>query len=513
MVAFAGATKQIALIAAPFLLIRLWQESPRSKLRNTLVGAGVVVAGFLGPNLPFILSSPSSWWASTIVPYFPGAAAMVPGGVGLSEIFLDLGIAPSPIFFTVMMGLVSIASVYLYATRFAKSRYYVWIFPVVIMFFYYRSFPNYIFYWAFPLAFEFFRYRPALSFWHFSPFKGTHWRPTIAVGLRSVRGGLRVPLLAGLLLTTVFVGAYGTYVSSSPSSKFEVRINSVSDPDGVGAGTVLNITLGNSTPKPIAPLFFVKWSILPYLWTSNSTSNLAPSSTASYLVTASDALAAVPRMANFRVYVYDASTGNLAGESLLYTANIPQPSLANPHFRWWTLDFGAGTKVPFSWKLTKTNIDSLTSVVQGLGQNQTAGISFRLNYTSPTTSLEKMMVSQKILLNATTVSLSLFDPLATSTGTGAVLGIMVTDGAHELSYIFSNTTAKPTFSTSGYNATTIVPIVASAWTSVSIDANQAWQAQGWAVPNQVTFTIFLQANSVGLYSANIRYVTPFPPAK
>jgi hypothetical protein len=177
------------------------------------------------------------------------------------------------------------------------------------------------------------------------------------------------------------------------------------------------------------------------------------------------------------------------------------------------LDFGAGTKVPFSWKLTKTNIDSLTSVVQGLGQNQTAGISFRLNYTSPTTSLEKMMVSQKILLNATTVSLSLFDPLATSTGTGAVLGIMVTDGAHELSYIFSNTTAKPTFSTSGYNATTIVPIVASAWTSVSIDANQAWQAQGWAVPNQVTFTIFLQANSVGLYSANIRYVTPFPPAK
>src|SRR6267143_1601311 len=100
MAGFAGATKQIALVAAPFLLIRLWQESPRSKLRNTLVGVGFVVTGFLGPNLPFILASPSSWWASTIVPYFPGAAAMVPGGVGLSEIFLDLGIAPSPIFFT-----------------------------------------------------------------------------------------------------------------------------------------------------------------------------------------------------------------------------------------------------------------------------------------------------------------------------------------------------------------------------------------------------------------------------
>src|SRR4029077_12402167 len=31
MVGFAGATKQIALVAAPFLLIRLWQESPGSK--------------------------------------------------------------------------------------------------------------------------------------------------------------------------------------------------------------------------------------------------------------------------------------------------------------------------------------------------------------------------------------------------------------------------------------------------------------------------------------------------
>src|SRR5881397_36522 len=42
MVGFDGETKQIALVAAPFLLIRLWQESPNSKLRNTLVGAGVV---------------------------------------------------------------------------------------------------------------------------------------------------------------------------------------------------------------------------------------------------------------------------------------------------------------------------------------------------------------------------------------------------------------------------------------------------------------------------------------
>src|SRR5207253_839396 len=58
MVGLAGATKQIALIAAPFLIIRLWQESPGSKLKNTLVGTATLAAGFLGPNIPFMISSP-----------------------------------------------------------------------------------------------------------------------------------------------------------------------------------------------------------------------------------------------------------------------------------------------------------------------------------------------------------------------------------------------------------------------------------------------------------------------
>jgi len=507
MAGFAGATKQIALVAAPFLLIRLWQESPNSKLRNTLVGAGVVAVGFLGPNIPFMLSSPVQWWAATIAPYFPGGAAQIPGGIGLSEILLDLGLAPPPLLFVALMGIAGVGSLYLYSTRFSKSRYFVWIFPIVIMFFYYRSFPNYIFYWAFPLAFEFFKNRPAISIWHFSPFHGIPWHPSIRSTLRSVPVRLRVPLIAGLLLTTVFVGAFGAYVSSSPASRVEVRINSVADFDGIGAATQLDVTLDNLTPKPIVPSFFVKWNFLPFLWASNSNQSLAPSTSASYLVTATDGLAAVPRSTSFRLYVYDAATGNLVGQSLSFRIDAPFPTLLNPHFRWWTLDVGAGEKVPFGWKLTKTNIDPLTPAIQDLDQNLTAGIRFRLNYTSSTTNIEKIMLSQKVLLNATTVNLSLFDPLATSTGNQAILGVTVTDGAHEITYLFSNATAKPTFVSSAYNATAIIPITASAWTTASIDPNQAWLAQGWGVPNQVTFAIFLQANRIGFYSASIRDVT------
>ena len=109
-------------------------------------------------------------------------------------------------------------------------------------------------------------------------------------------------------------------------------------------------------------------------------------------------------------------------------------------------------------------------------------------------------------LNSTTMNLSLFDPLATSTGGQVILGVTVTDGAHEITYLFSNATAKPTFVPSAYNATAIIPIAASAWTTASIDPSQAWLAQGWAVPNQVTFMIFLQANRIGLYTASIREV-------
>jgi hypothetical protein len=83
----------------------------------------------------------------------------------------------------------------------------------------------------------------------------------------------------------------------------------------------------------------------------------------------------------------------------------------------------------------------------------------------------------------------------------------VTDGVHQLTYLFSNATAKPTYLPSAYNATVTVPIAASAWTTISIDASQAWLAQGWAIPSQVTFAIFLQANRAGFYSASIRDAT------
>ena len=505
MLALAGASKQIALIAAPLLLIRVWRESPSGKLRKTLVGSGILATGFLGPSLPFILTSPSQWWAATVVPYFPGSAAMISGGMGLSEILMDIGAAPPAPFYMFLMGLVGGCLLYLYATRFWRSRCLVWIFPIITIFFYYRSFPNYIFYWGFPLALEYFRNKPTLSVWPFSPFQATSQLNTAWGGILSVTGRFRIGILVGLLVTTVVLGAYGAYVSRVGPSMVDVRVNSVSDPDQVGGVTSLNITLNNLTRKPVLPLFFVKWGIwLPYLWASNSNHTLEQSSSASYVVTATDGIAMVPRSYDFRIYVFDANTGDFIGGSPSINANTPLPDLANPLFRWWTLDLGAGTKVPIGWELTTTNVGSVSSVIHALDSTRGAGLGLQLNYTSSVSAPEEVRISQTTSLSSTRLNMSLLDPLLPSTDGAAKLGVTVTDGIHELSYVFADVATRQTLTVSGLEKTILVPVTPSSWTSVSIDANHDWIAQGWSFPKQVTLTVFLQANRTGFYSASIR---------
>src|SRR2546427_785067 len=77
--------------------------------------------------------------------------AQVPGGIGLSGFLLDLGIALPSSFFLVLMGGVSGILFYLYAKHYRGLNSMVFAFPILIFFFYYRSFPNYMAYWLFHL--------------------------------------------------------------------------------------------------------------------------------------------------------------------------------------------------------------------------------------------------------------------------------------------------------------------------------------------------------------------------
>ncbi|OLE82305.1 MAG: hypothetical protein AUF79_19995 [Crenarchaeota archaeon 13_1_20CM_2_51_8] len=358
----AVAVKQIAIVIAPFLLLRLWKETPQHSLRSLTRSVGLMLFAFFLPNLPFIILSPGSWWADVVAPFLPNAPAQVPGGIGLSGFLLDVGIALPSSFFLVLMGGVSGILFYLYAKHYRGLNSMVFAFPILIFFFYYRSFPNYMAYWLFPLVLELCRLGgPNLRLAFTTRLPSIAWRPSTGTFLRILRQRLTPSVMVVMTLSVIFAGVSGAYITQASSPRTEIQINGVMDPDSIGSATMINVTVTNLLATPVLPIFFVKYSPLTYFWASNSTSPLNSGSASSYVISAPDALSAVPRGDQFHIVIYDKLTGQLLGESTSWKSDIPAPSLENPALKWWVLDPSVGTRVPFNWKLSLSNIDPVWS--------------------------------------------------------------------------------------------------------------------------------------------------------
>ncbi len=508
----AVATKQVAIVAAPFLLIRLWHERSGSRARSFASLLGLASAAFLLPNLPFMLASPSSWWADVVAPYLPSAIGQVPGGIGLSNILLDLGIAlPSSFYLILMLG-TSTFLLYTYSRHYRGLNSLVFAFPIVLFFFYYRSFPNYMAYWTFPLVLDICRLGgPNIKLVFANIVKTLSWRPSPMSFYRPFRQRLTPSLVLLMILTTALAGVSGAYISQATNPRTQIQVNAATDPDSIGSVTQINVTLGNVLTTPVYPNFFVKFSPLPFYWTYNGAGLLGAGAERSYVITAPDAYAAVPAGDMFHIIVYDNLTNQLLGESTASKAVIQTPSVANPALRWWVLDQSAGKKSPFDWKLSLNNIDPTTSSgISPLGVNGTKGLAFTLNNTSALGSLEQIVVSQKLLFNSTKVQVGLNQTLATNLATKSILFASVTDGIHTVYYLFSNTASQQSITQYVTNTTVIVPVAISQWTTVTLDPGALWSTQSWGTPLQVTLTITLETASPGLYYASLNQIAPVP---
>src|SRR6059036_2450601 len=266
----AVAVKQIAIVIAPFLLLRLWKETPYQGLRSLTRSIGLMLSAFFLPNLPFIVYSPGSWWAAVVAPFLPNAPAQVPGGIGLSGFLLDFGIALPSSFFLVLMVGVSTALLYLYARRYRGLNSLVFAFPILVFFFYYRSFPNYMAFWLFPLVFELCRLGgPNLRIAFTMRLPSIAWHAPTGTFLRILRQRLTPTLMVVIALTMALVGVSGAYMSQASNPEATIQINGVMDPDSIGAATLINVTVTNLSSVPISPIFFVKYGPLPYFWASN----------------------------------------------------------------------------------------------------------------------------------------------------------------------------------------------------------------------------------------------------
>jgi len=506
---FAVAVKQIAVMIAPFLLIRLWKETPNSSLRSLARSVGLMVSAFFLPNLPFIISTPSYWWADVVAPFLPSAPSQVPGGIGLSGFLLDIGIALPSSFFLVIMGSVSGALLYLYSKHYRGLNSLVFAFPILIFFFYYRSFPNYLAYWLFPLVIELCRLGgPNLRLTFAPRLPSIAWRPPTGTFLRILTRRLTPSLMIVMALTVVFAGVSGAYISQAANPKTSIQIIGVTDPDSIGAATLINVAVTNLQLASVSPIFFVKYSPLPYIWVNNSTALLKSGHSGSYVIRAPDALSAVPRGDQFHIMIYDKLTGQLLGESSSWKADIPAPSIENPGLKWWILDPSVGTRVPFNWRLSPTNTDPALSGIAPIGVNGTGGVQMTLNYTSAVAGVERLALSQRVLLNATSVSIHFNQSLTTNIATNSIFAASVTDGTHTLYYIFSNRATQRTITPYSTNTTVIIPTQRSQWTTITLSPQSIWNTESWAIPQQVTFTVFLESNSVGIYYVGLDGINP-----
>ncbi len=503
----AAATKQIALAAMPFLLVGLWHEAEGSRLRTLLRGAGLILAGYLVPNLPFILTSPSAWWSATVGPYLPGSIPMVTAGIGLSEILADLGLVLSTSSFTVLTGIASAATILLFFFRFQRLKHLMWAIPAVVLFFYYRSFPNYLVFWLFPLLVERLAKGRLTVGQNFTPKRGPMaWRLPLRPSLRGFKRRAGPSLLIFLTITTVFAGVSGAYVSRVSASRVEVQVENIADPDNLGAATTLNVSLTNYRLHTIWPKFFVKWYFLPFFWTTKSNSALEAGFKSSYVLRATDASAAIPRGSQFKVLVFDSKTGDFVGQSKPFTANLVRPTVANPHFEWWTLDPTTGKQVPYGWKLSLANIEEPVDGIDALDQTLPSGVQMRLNYTSAGIGPTQVALAQRLLLNETNLKILAFQSFTTNPGRKLMLGARVTDGTHLLYFVLSSTETQENVATYSENTTVTVPIKPFAWSYVALDAQSIWKAQGWAESATVDFSLFIEAGFYGYYHASVREI-------
>ena len=140
--------------AAPFaddfsIRVKGWRHVARASLAAVRSGdwgaackrAGVTLAAFLAPNLPFIVLSPAAWFNSL---WLPMSAPLFPTGMGFIALFTShtLPYLP-PHIFTALEALALLATLYAFIRWRPLLRECALLLALIPLFFAFRSLPNY----------------------------------------------------------------------------------------------------------------------------------------------------------------------------------------------------------------------------------------------------------------------------------------------------------------------------------------------------------------------------------
>ena len=152
----ACAVKQHPWFVVPFVLIWVVQTL-RSEGDGRLTGEGRrsiagfaagATAGFMVPNLPFIIWDPAEWFEGVMSPALGG---MVADGHGIAALVARGVLDLQPGIFLALIAAAFLGAIVLYARRFERLQDLLWVLPPVIMFLSFRSLHSYFVFWL-PIA-------------------------------------------------------------------------------------------------------------------------------------------------------------------------------------------------------------------------------------------------------------------------------------------------------------------------------------------------------------------------
>ncbi|EZQ01818.1 hypothetical protein CM19_12155 [Candidatus Acidianus copahuensis] len=220
--ALADSFNQIPWIITPFLLIY-----KRKDVKDILFG---FIVSILVINLPFLF-----WNAHAFLSVFTDDSSTIPVAfTGLTIFNLTSFLTVEPWFFTITMGLIGIFCLYMYFRLFSLIKETIWVFPMIILWFSWRTLTSYFLMWP-ELMF--------LSIFNLEK-EGSN---KISLNFNVIRKELIASLFIFMFtLTSVGAISHVQYVSQDP-----IKVVSVSVPEESNPVSELSIIVKNTRNESV----------------------------------------------------------------------------------------------------------------------------------------------------------------------------------------------------------------------------------------------------------------------
>ncbi len=488
--------KQHPWFLAPFLLIRLWQESEGlsrgARLEILIRYFGIAEVVFLVTNGPFMIASPHAWLDGVLIP----ALATVVDGQGLSTLS-QVGLVNAPRTFYSLASLFVLGALCIvYALNFKRMVHAVWLFPAIVLWFAYRSLQSYIIYWI-----------PLLMVAFFETLRADTYAPETsaetAARTLSLRGRqisitprLRAGISAGAVgAAACFVIGGLVFFALAGKPAVQVTLNRavlapVSDASPADLIDEMQVTVTNTSNRTITPVFWVKETGFPrFNWQIvQGPETLASGMQAEYVIQATYPGFRVPSSTVISVAVTDEQNPALIGFSPARLVNLTQhASLLNADFFYWSRE-SSGGEIPYAWGFFQIGSDAQRHA--SLGETQIAGqqcLALNAQQTGSAAPgawlggyLDQWVEFPNYKFRVPVYPTFRFDNTS-------VLGLEIRDDQHQLWYIFSDQPERvwkdPTNPNIAYH---LVSSPLNQWSEPTINVPGDYAALDWGLPREQT---------------------------